>query len=180
MILTGNQITKEVEKGSIFIDPFHPAQVNPNSYNYRLGKKLRVAKTIAFDASNPNDWEDIIIPKSGYILQPGKLYLGSTVETIGSDTFVPSLIGRSSLGRLGLFLQITADLGHIGTKHKWTLELEVVQPLKVYPNMIIGQVSFWQTEGLELLHGSIYREQNHSYADFSDPHGSMPEKLGLK
>lgn len=180
MILTGNQIRKEVSKGSIVIDPFSPAQLNPNSYNYRLGNKLRFASKTEFDASSPNSWEDVTIPRTGYTLRPGILYLGTTLESIGSDTFVPSLIGRSSLGRLGLFLQITADLGHIGTLHKWTLELEVVQPLKVYPKMIIGQVSFWKTEGLDLLAGVKYRENYNSYADFSYPHGSMPEKLGLK
>ena len=57
------------------------------------------------------------------------------------------LIGRSSVGRLGLFLQITAPLGHIGTCHNWTLELKVVQPLIVYPKMKIGQVSFWYVTG---------------------------------
>ena len=51
------------------------------------------------------------------------------------------------MGRLGLFLQITAPLGHLGTYHNWTLELKVVQPLKVYPLMKIGQVTFWKTKG---------------------------------
>ena len=61
--------------------------------------------------------------------------------------FVPSLIGKSSLGRLGLFLQITADLGNLGAIHKWTLELKAVQPVKIYPLMRIGQVTFWDTQG---------------------------------
>lgn len=53
-----------------------------------------------------------------------------------------SLIGRSSTGRLGLFLQVSADLGHTGAEHKWTLELVAAKPIKIYPNMIIGQISF--------------------------------------
>ena len=119
----------------------------------------------------------IIIPPEGYVLQPGIIYLGHTYESIGSNTYVPSLIGRSSLGRLGLFLQITADLGNIGTGHKWTLELKVVQPLRVYPKMRIGQVSFWQAEGLELLGGKVYKQQVNNYAKYSNSAPSMVAKF---
>jgi dCTP deaminase len=75
------------------------------------------------------------------------VYLGTTVERIGASATVPSLIGRSSVGRLGLFVQFAADLGHPGAAHRWTLEIEVVQPVRVYPGMVIGQVSFWTTAG---------------------------------
>jgi dCTP deaminase len=97
-------------------------------------------------------------------LQPKKLYLGSTVEEIGSDHFVTQLIGRSSVGRLGLFLQITASLGHVGSKHCWTLELKVVQPLRIYPNMKIGQVSFWKMDGVDMI------DYNGKYQKYSLPH----------
>jgi|SRR3989344_1249109 len=177
MILTGSQIIEEVCNGSICLDPFEESSVNPNSYNYRLG---RVLMEITYDVSDIKAFpiqNKLTIPDKGYLLQPNKLYLGVTYETIGSSNYVPSLIGRSSLGRLGLFLQITADLGHIGTCHKWTLELTVVQPLKVYPKMKIGQVSFWVPEGLNLLNGHEYRKEINSYAKFSEPTRSLMEKL---
>jgi len=168
MILTGTKIQSEVENGNIAITPFHEDLVNPNSYNYRLGRELLIMDSPLLDAREQPKSHRIIIPEEGYVLQPNTLYLGSTLEEIGSTKYVPSLIGRSSLGRLGLFLQITADLGHIGTHHKWTLELQVVQPLRVYAGMRIGQVSFWVPDGLELLGGKHYREQVGSYAQFSE------------
>jgi dCTP deaminase len=88
------------------------------------------------------------------------------MEEIGSDYYVTSLIGRSSVGRLGIFLQITADLGHLGAKHCWTLELKVVQPVICYPRMKIGQVSFWCVEG-ETEH--LYQGK---YAGYSNAHRS--------
>ena len=42
MILTGKEIAKEVLAGRIVIDPFTPSQVQPNSYDFRLGDKLLV------------------------------------------------------------------------------------------------------------------------------------------
>lgn len=177
MILTGSEIIKEKANGNIFISPYNKKMVNPNSYNYRLGPTLIELDSNVLDSTTPNRSRHITIPKSGYALRPNILYLGSTVEEIGSDMYVPSLIGRSSLGRLGLFLQITADLGHIGTKHNWTLELKVIQPLIVYANMIIGQVSFWKPEGLDLLEGLKYRDLPNNYAQYSQPHTSIPDKL---
>ncbi len=177
MILTGSQIIKEVSQGSIHIDPFDVKLVNPNSYNYRLNDYLFEIEDPITDPRQEQHIRKIQIPKTGYTLEPGQFYLGSTYEIIGSDFFVPSLIGRSSLGRLGLFLQITADLGHIGTLHNWTLELTVVQPLIVYPFMRIGQVSFWVTEGLTLLEDRKYRHQPDNYSQYFGPHPNLPGKL---
>jgi len=177
MILTGSKIKQKVESGDVIIEPFHANLLNPNSYNYRLGHELLVMRSRELDVHVQPQTDKIIIPEEGYILQPGTLYLGHTLETIGSTRYVPSLIGRSSLGRLGLFLQITADLGHIGTNHKWTLELTVVQPLRVYRGMRIGQVSFWMPEGVDLLDGKAYKEQPDSYAQYSTSVPSMISKF---
>ncbi|WP_416975821.1 dCTP deaminase domain-containing protein [Streptomyces sp. 4F14] len=147
MILTGTAIAEAVQRGEITISPFDEAMVNPNSYNYRLGSTLKVPAVDIVDARRDTPCEEIAIPEDGYVLQPRTVYLGATAETIGSGVYVPSLIGRSSLGRLGLFLQISADLGQLGACHSWTLEMVAVQPLRVYSGMRIGQVSFWAHEG---------------------------------
>lgn len=118
------------------------------------------------DVKVQSQLQKIDFDESGYVLNPHKVYLANTYEEIGSDYFVTSLIGRSSLGRLGLFLQITADLGNIGAKHKWTLEIKCVQPIRIYPQMVIGQVTFWQPEGecAQMYQGK--------YAQYSSAHSS--------
>jgi dCTP deaminase len=92
-------------------------------------------------------FERVDLPPDGFVLLPKTLYLAATLEIIGSTDYAITLLGRSSLGRLGLFLNITADLGHVGTLSQWTLELSVVQPLRVYSGMRIGQVAFWKAYG---------------------------------
>jgi dCTP deaminase len=144
MILTGPEIARAITIGDITITPFNPMQLNPNSYNYRLGDRLIV---VSATESMTRTEDHATIDSTGYILHPGKLYLGHTAEQIGSNRYVTTLLGRSSVGRLGLFLNITADLGHVGSLSQWTLELTVVQPLRVYPGMLIGQVAFWEISG---------------------------------
>lgn len=143
MILTGLEISKMREAGRITIEPYLPDQMNPNSYNYRLGPKLGVPK-VEGDSVN---FDFIDIPEVGYQLEAHTMYLGHTYEILGSDTFALRLIGRSSLGRYGLFLQVSADLGHTGSSHQWTLEIVAAKPIILYPYMKIGQISFWENCG---------------------------------
>lgn len=147
MILSGSEITNQINKGKIIISPFTIEQINPNSYNYRLASTLLEINDKIIDPKKKSTYKTIKLTDEGYVLKPNRLYLASTQEKIGSNTYVVSLIGRSSVGRLGLFVQITADLGNVGAIHHWTLELTTVQPLRVYPGMIIGQVSFWSLKG---------------------------------
>lgn len=164
MILTGNKITKELKNGYITIEPFAVDQVNPNSYNYRLGSILK--EFVGFDGHRSH-FKEIIIPEEGYVLEPKKMYLATTKEVIGSSRYAMSLIGRSSMGRYGLFLQCSANLGHTTSKHKWTLEIVAALPIKLYPGMIIGQVSFWRNCGSAKKYQGRYGSLNHPQESFA-------------
>ncbi len=158
MILTGSEIEKQVLSGKIQISPFCKTFVNPNSYNFRLSPNLLKIFDPVVDPLQESQYREVKIREEGFLLLPKKLYLGCTLEEIGSSEYVPTLMGRSSIGRLGLFLQITADLGQLGTCHSWTLELTVVQPLIVYPKMVIGQICFWTVDGNK---GPLYNGKYH-------------------
>lgn len=160
MILTGREIVRQRERGALTIEPFTAGQLNPVSYNYRLGPVLRTHRSPVIDTRAANELQECAIPDDGMVLEPGRVYLGTTVEEIGSSVFVPSLIGRSSLGRLGVFLQFSADLGNIGSCHRWTLEIKVVQPTRVYSGMAAGQVTFWSTVGAALPYAGRFGRIN--------------------
>lgn len=55
--------------------------------------------------------------------------------------------GRSSWGRLGLYIHVTAGFGDVGFKGYWTLEITCVQPMIIYPNVEICQI-FYHAIGL--------------------------------
>jgi dCTP deaminase len=154
MILTGTEIEKEVHNGNIIIDPFRKSQINPNSYNFRLGKKIKFYNEMVLDPKKKQGVTEIEIDSNGYILKPGKIYLGHTVEVMGSNNYVPIVRGRSSTARLGLFVHITADIIDIGSVNQWTLQLYAVQPVMIYPDTEVGQVTFWKVFGdVELYKG---------------------------
>ncbi len=157
MILTGPEITDAAGDGRITIEPFCPDQVNPNSYNVRLGETLLAYTDEVIDAYRPNPTRSVHLTSAGYVLQPDQLYLGHTMERVGSDSYVPLLFGRSSVGRLGLFVEITAPIGDIGFHGQWTLMLSPVRPLRVYPGMKIGQIMFFVALGAVDLYQGKYQ-----------------------
>jgi dCTP deaminase len=146
MILTGPAITAAINAGEITIDPFDPARVSPNAYDWRLGPRIR-ACTDDLDAAEPSTFTEVTIPETGMILRPGVLYLGLTHEQTGSERYAQLLNGDHATGCLGLWVHVSAPLGHAGHAIRWTLEIRAARPVRVYPRMTFGKLVFLQTFG---------------------------------
>lgn len=159
MILSGREILKHIGK-EIIISPFSEKRLNPNSYNLTLSNELLVYENEVLDIKKPNNSKKIIIPESGLQLNPNKLYLGRTNEFTKTDKYVPMLEGRSSTGRLGLFVHITAGFGDIGFSGYWTLEIFCVQPVIIYPNIEICQIYYHNILGEYDLYSSKKYQNN--------------------
>jgi len=157
MILTGKEIERQVNIGRIQITPFSKEQINPNSYDFRLGDTLLIYNDEILDPKKEQETTEIRIGKEGYVLSTDKIYLGFTREIMGSDYYVPIIRAKSSIARMGLFIHITADLIDIGSHNQWTLQLHAVQPVVIYPDMLIGQVTFWTVEGEICLYNGKYQ-----------------------
>ncbi|MFJ6737492.1 dCTP deaminase domain-containing protein [Streptomyces sp. NPDC091279] len=154
MILTGSEIARERTNRRITIEPFTPEQVNPNSYNFRLGSRLRIYSEMPLDPRRENACVDIEMTAEGYVLEPGRLYLAHTQEVLGSRHYAPTFAARSSVARLGLFINLSASLGDIGYEGQWTLQLYTMNRVRVYPGMTIGQMMWWCPQGeIELYDG---------------------------
>lgn len=147
MILSGLEIKKDLNS-KIFIEPYNESQLNPNSYNLRLHNELLVYNNHELDMKVKNEAQKIVIPEEGLLLDCKKLYLGRTLEYTKTFDYVPMLEGRSSIGRLGLFVHITAGFGDVGFCGYWTLEMFCVQPIRIYPGVEICQI-FYHTIAAE-------------------------------
>lgn len=146
MLLTGREIHKRLGK-DIIIDPFDNQQLNPNSYNLRLHNELLVYTAETLDAKTNNATKSIIIPEEGFVLKPGELYLARTYEYTETHGLVPMILGRSSIGRLGISVHLTSGFGDIGFCGHWTLQLTCVKKVKIYPFMKICQIFYQDVLG---------------------------------
>ncbi len=127
----------------------------------RLANELLVYNDDVLDMKKKNEARKINIPEEGLLLSPNKLYLGRTIEYTETRNLVPMLEGRSSIGRLGIFIHVTAGFGDVGFKGYWTLELFCIQPIKIYSGVEVCQMYFHTLEGsYEDYSGGKYQENN--------------------
>jgi dCTP deaminase len=162
MILDRRSIIDAMSAGSIAVRPYDPDALRSNSYDVHLSPWLSVHRrpfpvgadplTRMIDDQPPLDCaaddpvDEIEIPREGLVLQPGRLYLGATLEYTEAHNVVPWLDGKSSGGRKGLFIHVTAGRGDLGFCGHWTLEIIVVEPLRVYAGMPVGQLTWFAVQ----------------------------------
>jgi len=159
MILSGQEI-KKLMGTDLIIEPYEESQLNPNSYNLRLHHQLLVYDNNVLDMKKENKATLLEIPEEGLLLEKDKLYLGRTLEYTESHKHVPMLEGRSSIGRLGLFVHVTAGFGDVGFCGFWTLEMFCVQPIRIYAGVEICQVFYHSIEGNYDLYQSGKYQKN--------------------
>jgi dCTP deaminase len=181
MILSGQEIKRRLGT-DIKIDPFNESQLNPNSYNLRLHNELLVYEEVVLDLKVPNRYRRIEIPESGFVMSPSQVYLARTLERTETHNLVPMIEGRSSLGRLGLFVHVTAGFGDVGFCGYWTLEMFAVQPIRIYPGVEICQIMYHTLEGEVREYQSKYQNNTDIqpsllYEEFGHPPNDAQLKL---
>lgn len=147
MILSDKKILDEIKKKTIVIEPFDAKNMGGNSYDVHLSENFATYTSKNLDAKKHNKIKHFKIPKTGYVLKPGKLYLGATLEYTETHKHVPFLEGKSSTGRLGIDIHATAGKGDVGFCGYWTLEISTSIPVRVYPGMPIGQLIYYKVDG---------------------------------
>jgi len=132
-------------------------QINPNSYDFRLGKKLLRYTEPVLDPRRDNATEIFEIPEDGFVIEKGRFYLGHSDEVVGSSEYAPIIRAKSSTARLGLFIHLTADLIDIGSINQVNLQLYAAHSIRVFAGMLIGQVTFWKSRGVITLYRGKYQ-----------------------
>ncbi|WP_257578666.1 deoxycytidine triphosphate deaminase [Streptomyces sp. JJ38] len=161
MILTGPEIARAIEVGDISITPFEVRRLSPNAYDWRLGDSIRVCDT-DLDAARSSKFTQRSIPPTGMVLEPGKLYLGVTHERTHSERYAQMLNGDHTVGSLGVWVHVSAPLGHVGHAIRWTLEIRVVRPVRVYAGMTFGKIIFLRTRGTAASYQHMGQKYMHS------------------
>ena len=151
MPLPDHAIKKAIEKGEIIIDPFFEKYLQPASVDLHLDKHFLIFDTNKHEVIDPKKPIDEMMREvqihddEAFVLHPGEFALAMIYETTGvADTMVGRLEGKSSVGRLGLLIHVTAGFLDPGNSLKMTLELHNTAnlPVKLYYKMPIAQMAF--------------------------------------
>lgn len=173
--LTDIEILEELDKGNIILENWSMSLLNPNSVDITLGNEIRTYIDGVLDCKRENHTTSKIIDNDGYVLYPGRVYLFCCNEKIGVKKNIHArLIGKSSIGRLGLDIHKTAGFIDTGFYGSLVLELECAQPIRVYPNMPIGQIEFIRNSGNFLQ--TYDQNKNSKYMNQEGPQESLMHK----
>lgn len=144
-ILSGLEIRKRYVEGSIRIDPFDPAMLNPASVDLTLGGGVFTYADglVALDPREDHGGhrQEYKLGEEVF-LAPGRLYLMHTAERVWAQDLVPVLDGKSSLGRLGISVHQTAGYGDPGFDGQYTLEVTCVLRARLIVGMRVAQMRF--------------------------------------
>lgn len=153
MLLSDQDLRKEVESGRLLLDPFDVEMVQPSSIDVRLDRFFRVFNNTKYTHIDPSMQQDELTSlveapaNEPFVLHPGEFVLGSTYEMVTlPDDLAGRLEGKSSLGRLGLLTHSTAGFIDPGFSGHITLELSNVAnlPITLHPGMKIGQLCLFK------------------------------------
>jgi len=166
MILTKNEILKEIKNKRIKIEPFDEKAIGPASVDFTLDNPIRVFPRYGqlVEISENTDYKKItkkIQIKDFYVLKPGELILGITKEKITLPENICAWINsRSRFARLGLTIHITAPFIQPGVSNKQVLEIYNAGPndLKLIPGERLCQIIFQRCEG-EAKYSGIFKNQ---------------------
>jgi len=150
MFLSDKDILSLVKKGEITLEPFNQKQLQPASYDIRLGNTFIVNDAHSTKAIDPVKGiypkTQTIEVKDGeeFVLHPGVSILGYSKERFGSDQYLIEVNGKSSLARIGLIVHNSASIVNPG--HYLNIALELCNlnnvPIVLRPGMEIAQLTF--------------------------------------
>jgi dCTP deaminase len=147
-LLSDRDLLHALGSGDLAVEPFDPALLQPSSLDLRLSPHVLVPAHRGRTVDPAAPPEPLAVTVVGtYLLHPGEFLLASTLETVSlAPTLAARLEGKSTLGRLGLLVHVSAGFIDPGFSGTVTLELKNLSeaPLLLRPGMRIGQLSVFR------------------------------------
>lgn len=153
MLLSDRNLRQAMFDRRLAIDPYEPDLLQPSSIDLRLDRQLLLWPPVSPDWYEANDYvdpakEQRMIPmdipwEHPFPVLPGQMVLASTFERVTLDASLAARVeGKSSLGRLGLTVHVTAGFIDPGWDGHITLELvnHNPRPILLRAGMRIGQL----------------------------------------
>lgn len=149
-------------KNTDVITPFDESLVQPCSLDIRLGSRACYYTDVSdyIDVHDPKTYTSVKCNFAQLIINPQEFVLASTLETLKlPHNIVATLTGRSSIGRLGIMIHVTAGLVDCAFHGRLTLELYNLndRPIILYPGDVIGQLTFDKVDDPALSYNGRYQ-----------------------
>jgi dCTP deaminase len=140
MILSGKTIQSKIQTKELEITPLTVEQIQPASVDLRLGNhfvKIDDYNESVISFTKPVTYREISPNKDTIILPPQTFLLATTIESVSLPNHLTAFVeGRSSVGRLGLFIQ---NAGWVDPGFKGQITLELFNANRLPIELTIGR-----------------------------------------
>lgn len=156
MILSDRSLFWHMGNGKIQVSPISPNAVQPASIDLRLGNSFAVPDYTQMENGYLTLGEKLpytVMNYDHYVLEPKSFVLATTMEYVKIPvSLAASIDGRSSIGRLGLFIQ---NAGWVDPGFEGQIILELFNaldvPIMLIPGQRVGQLIFEYMDTLPLV-----------------------------
>lgn len=181
MVLSDRDIIQRIERGRLVVEPFEEENVEPSSVDLRIGGQfLIVEKSEAADVVDIRESDDGLeyTETLQYVtIEPGDFVLASTIEHVHlPHDLSAEVLGRSSLGRLGLSVHQTAGYIDPGFAGQITLELSNhgPAPVRIHEGQRICQIVFSE------LSSPADEPYGHEGSQYQSQSGATPSGMNFE
>ena len=172
-MLSDRDIINRIENGSLDIDPFNHIDVEPASVDVHLGDTFVRLEGGDIDLLH-DETIDRVEVEPPVTLSPGDFILGTTAERFSiPNDLTAQILGRSSLGRLGVSVHQTAGFIDPGFSGQVTLEFSNHGPSPVIlrPGLRIAQIVFTEVSSPSA------RPYGHAESQYQGQTGATPSGM---
>ncbi len=171
MVLSDADIRESITNNNLVIKPFEPDNIEPASVDLRLGEEHKLVRATGRVDATTESSDSLRYDTLGnpLLVHPDQFYLTTTLERVEiPDTMVAHVLGRSTLGRLGISVHQTAGYIDPGFEGQVTLELSNhgPAPVSLEPGQRIGQIVF------ERLSSAAENPYGHSESQYQNQSGA--------
>ena len=176
MVVSDRDIHDQVRNGDLQIDPYAEENIEPASIDLRLGGEFKFAKNNGIVSLDDNSSFTYIEETSPIVLEPEQFVLATTLERVEMpDYLAGKILGRSSLGRLGISIHQTAGYIDPGFEGQITLELSNhgPAPVRLSSGDRICQLV------LEELSTPAKKPYGHKDSQYQNQSGATPSRMSF-
>lgn len=149
MILSDGELREAIKDGRLEIAPIEDGQIQPSSIDITLGNTFSVIEDYASGIIRPSaqvNYKSFVTDR--FVLLPSQFVLATTREYVKLHNDLSAFVeGRSSWGRLGLFVQ---NAGWVDSGFEGEITLELFNAnrcaIELKSGMRIGQLVFARME----------------------------------
>lgn len=161
MAISRVQFASLISTGNLSIQPYQAENFINNYYRLHNDGTVHLRKPMygdvtgtVIDSRNPEQLTTIVIPETGFVLEPNVTYYMTTKEYVRCNRYSACMAPDRGLAELGLTIIMNRNMFQVTDGTHLMVSLTAVDPILIYPEQELGEL-YLEEDGSEFGHVPI-------------------------